>query len=248
MYHTPARTVSWEPEVVVQFDRWLALRARIERAWLSGDSAHVFAGCPDSTLVRQDSAFVMCDGPYIVHIRDLGTAPPNLARVQEIASGIWRTHSAVFVNQAELWIDDIRLGDVVRQTGAAGALDLTVAAADVADLALNVSRRDAQFRQLGADPSYVTDYAERPRGRPRAGLDRSDRRRRQDGGPHQGHRRGRRVRRGRRPGRTHSPRDACVRDGAVWRTGCSIRSRSRGPIRTETPGRSFRAPRRRPTP
>src|SRR5207247_10557236 len=62
-------------------------------------------------------------------------------------------------NQAELWIDDIRLGDVVRQTGAAGALDLTVAAADVADLALNVSRRDAQFRQLGADPSYVTDNA-----------------------------------------------------------------------------------------
>ncbi|HLQ69456.1 MAG TPA: cell surface protein SprA [Gemmatimonadales bacterium] len=159
MYHTPARTVSWEPEVVAQFDRWLALRARIERAWLSGDSAHVYPGCPDSTLVRQDGAFVMCDGPYIVHIRDPGTAPPNLARVQEIATGIWRTHSAVFVNQVELWIDDIRLGDVVRQTGAAGALDLTVAAADVADLALNVSRRGAQFRQLGADPSYVTDNA-----------------------------------------------------------------------------------------
>jgi cell surface protein SprA len=27
LYHTPARTISWEPEVRVSFDRWLALRA-----------------------------------------------------------------------------------------------------------------------------------------------------------------------------------------------------------------------------
>src|SRR5207237_5044125 len=118
MYHTPARTVSWEPEVVVQFDRWLALRARIEQAWLSGDSAQVFPGCPDSTLMRRDTAFVMCDGPYVAHIRDPGTAPPNLASVQDIAAGIWRTGTAVFVDPAELWVDVIRLGDVVRQTGA----------------------------------------------------------------------------------------------------------------------------------
>src|SRR5256886_15286044 len=32
MYHTPAKTTSWEPEVVVQFERWLGLRARIEQA------------------------------------------------------------------------------------------------------------------------------------------------------------------------------------------------------------------------
>src|SRR3989454_923517 len=33
------------------------------------------------------------------------------------------------------------------------------AAADVADVAISVSRRDAQFRQLGEDPSYVVDNA-----------------------------------------------------------------------------------------
>ena len=157
MYHTPARTISWEPEVVVNFERWLILRAKIEQAWLSGDSAHVFPGCPDSTLVPNDGAFVMCDGAYIVHIKDPGTAPPNLAQVQEIAAGMWRVKTSVFVDQAELWVDDIRLGDVVQETGAAGALDLGIAAADVAEVTLNLSRRDGQFRQLTEDPSYVTN-------------------------------------------------------------------------------------------
>jgi hypothetical protein len=157
MYHTPARTTSWEPEVVVQFERWLILRARIEQAWLSGDSARVYPGCPDSTLVPNDGAFVMCDGPYIAHVRDPGTAPPNLSRVQEIAAGMWRIGTSTVVDPAELWVDDIRLGDVVRETGAAGAIDIALAAADVADLAISLSRRDGQFRQLTDEPSYVTD-------------------------------------------------------------------------------------------
>jgi motility/secretion related protein SprA len=159
LYHAPARTVSWEPEVRVSFDRWLALRARIEQAWLAGDAPQIFAGCPDSTLLTPDSSYVMCDGPYIVHVKDPGTAPPNLAGVQEIAAGIWRMKTNVFIDQAEVWVDDIRLADVVQQTGMAGALDVSLTAADVADVALNLSRRDGQFRQLGQDPSYLTDNA-----------------------------------------------------------------------------------------
>jgi hypothetical protein len=157
MYHAPARTDTWEPEVVAAFEPWLLLRARIEQAWLAGDTAQVFPGCPDSTLVPHDGAYVMCDGPYIVHVRDPGTAPPNLARVQEIAAGIWRVGSAVPVDEAELWVDDIRLSDVVQEAGAAGALDLSIVAADLGDFSLNLSRRDGQFRQLGEDPKYVTD-------------------------------------------------------------------------------------------
>jgi len=157
MYHTPARTTSWEPEVVVQFERWLILRARIEQAWLRGDTAQIYPGCPDSSLLTPDSSYVMCDGPYIAHVRDPGTAPPNLSRVQEIAAGMWRVGTSVVVDPGELWVDDIRLGDVVREMGAAGAIDIAVAAADVADLAISVSRRDGQFRQLTDDPSYVTD-------------------------------------------------------------------------------------------
>jgi len=159
LYHAAARTASWEPEVVVDFERWLVLRAQIEQAWLRGDSARVYPGCPDSTLVPHDSAYVMCDGPYIVHVRDPGTAPPNLARVQEIAAGIWRVNDRIFVDQAEVWVDDIRVSDVVQEAGAAGAVDITLAAADVADVALSLSRRDGQFRQLGEDPSYNTEDA-----------------------------------------------------------------------------------------
>ena len=159
MYHVPARTSSWEPEVVVDFDRWLTLRAQIESAWLNGDTAQVYPGCPDSTIVPHTGAYVRCDGPYIVHVRDPGTAPPNLARVQEIAAGIVRVRDNVFIADAELWVDDIRLSDVVQDVGYAGALDVSLVAADVADLAFSISRRDGRFRQLGDDPSYITDDA-----------------------------------------------------------------------------------------
>src|SRR2546426_8240498 len=152
MYHTPARTTSWEPEVVVQFERWLILRARIEQAWLSGDSARVYPGCPDSTLVPNDGAFVMCDGPYIAHVRDPGTAPPNPARVQEIAAGMWRIQTGVLVDQAELWVDDIRLGDVVRETGAAGAIDVAGRGGPVARPAARVVRGRGAGVQIYSDP------------------------------------------------------------------------------------------------
>src|SRR5437879_13708349 len=68
-----------------------------------------------------------------------------------------RVDSRVLLDQAELWVDDIRLSDVVQDPGYAGAVDVTLTAADVADVAISVSRRDAHFRQLGEDPSYMTD-------------------------------------------------------------------------------------------
>ncbi|MGE5761867.1 MAG: cell surface protein SprA, partial [Gemmatimonadota bacterium] len=158
-YHAPARTSSWEPEVVIALDRWVALRAHIQQAWLGGDPPHVYPGCPDSTLVPNDTAYVMCDGAYIAHVKDPGGAPPNLAAVQEIAAGIWRVRSATFIDQAELWVDDIRLSDVVQNAGHAAALDIALTAGNLADLSLDVSRRDGNFRQLGEDPSYQTSQA-----------------------------------------------------------------------------------------
>src|SRR5919106_613748 len=99
----------------------------------------------------------MCDGPYLVHVRNPGTAPPNLAGVQELAAGMLRIADAVVVDQAEVWVDDIRLDDVVREAGLAGALDLRLTAANFADVTLNLYRRDGNFRQLGDDPGYVTE-------------------------------------------------------------------------------------------
>src|SRR3989442_1668192 len=101
----------------------------------------------------------MCDGPYVAHVRNPGTAPPKLGAVKELATGMLRVDSRVLLDQAELWVDDIRLSDVVQDCGNAGAVDDTLTAPDVADVAVSVSRRDAHFRQLGQDPSYLTDNA-----------------------------------------------------------------------------------------
>src|SRR2546428_8191447 len=101
----------------------------------------------------------MCDGPYVAPVRNPGTAPRNLAAVQELAAGMLRVDSRVLLDQAELWVDDIRLSDVVQDAGYAGAVDVPLPAADVADVAVSVSRRAAHFRQLGQDPSYLTDNA-----------------------------------------------------------------------------------------
>lgn len=157
LYHTPARTSSWEPEVLIGLDHWVSLRARIEQAWLRGDAPHVYPGCPDSTVVPFDTAYVMCDGSYIAHVRDPAIAPPNLAAVQEVAAGMLRVGGTTFIDQAELWVDDIRLSDVVQTAGTAAALDLALTASNFADVTLGLSRRDANFRQLGEDPSYQTD-------------------------------------------------------------------------------------------
>jgi hypothetical protein len=156
LYHTPARTSSWEPEVVMQLDRWIALRARIQQAWLAGQAPHVYPGCPDSTVVPNDTTYVMCDGPYVVHVKDPGVSPPNLAGVQELAAGLLRVRSTTFIDQAEVWVDDIRLSDVVQTAGTAAALDVALTASNLADVTLDVSRRDGNFRQLGEAPTYQT--------------------------------------------------------------------------------------------
>ena len=154
LYRTPVRTVDWLPEVVIDLRRWLLLRSAIEARFLSGEAPSGAAECGgDST------AYVACDGPYLVQVRDPGVAPPNLARVSEMATGILRTRQTVFIEQAELWVDDIRLDDVVDDMGVAGAVDLRIQAADVFDFALGYQTRDARFQQLTDGPSFSTDGA-----------------------------------------------------------------------------------------
>jgi hypothetical protein len=153
MFRAHVQTTTWLPDLVVDFAEWQALRSQIEQRFLSGQPPSGAAECGGDTL-----AYVACDSTrtYIVHVRDPGVAPPNLAQVREMAVGFERD-SGVAADTAELWVDDIRLSQVVKNAGYAGAVNLHVVAADVADLNVMMSRRDAQFRQLGEDPSYVTD-------------------------------------------------------------------------------------------
>ena len=153
MFRSSADTTTWLPDKVVDFTRWETMRADIERRFLSGEKPSGAAFCGGDTL-----AYVECDSArsYVVHILDPGVSPPNLAQVRELAVGLERDSGAV-TDSAEVWVDDIRLSQVVKDAGYAGAVNLHVVAADIADLNVLVSRRDAQFRQLGQDPSYVTD-------------------------------------------------------------------------------------------
>jgi hypothetical protein len=154
LYRTPARTVAWEPEVVVQLERWLVLRAEIEQAWLAGAPPQVFPGCPDSTfLPTADSAYVRCDGPYVAYVPFRPAAQPFPGRArgrQARPSGCSSTLRCGWTTSG---------CDVVDDVGLAGALDITLSAANVADFSLSVTRRDGQFRQLGEDPSYITSDA-----------------------------------------------------------------------------------------
>jgi hypothetical protein len=151
LYRAGARTMTWEPEVVVDFSTWLRLRADVEARYLRGDPP----GGPTACTGADTLAYYACNGPYLVQVRNPGVAPPNLARVQELAVGFVRDRGDS-TDSAEVWVDDIRLTGVVNDAGYAGALTVRVTAADVADLAVAVTRKDANFRQLGEDPSYVT--------------------------------------------------------------------------------------------
>jgi hypothetical protein len=151
LYRAPARSTTWEPEFVVDLELWRRLRAGLESRWLSGappsGSAECGAGDP--------TAYVACEGPYLVHLADPGINPPNLAAVQEVSAGIYKVGGGV-VAETELWVDDIRLGSPVSDVGTALAVDTRLIASDVGNLTAGYIRQDGQFHQLNSDPTYRT--------------------------------------------------------------------------------------------
>lgn len=176
LYRTPVNqggtSDAWLPEVSVDFRRFFALRAQIENAFLRGGSALACHGL-DSALVANSllptapgtQRFAACDSGYIVYTSNPAINPPNLAAVQELAVGILRVNDAgqgsggsiTPGDTLELWVDDIRLTSVVNDPGYAGQVGLNIAAADLGTFSINASRKDDNFRQLGEQPSFVTD-------------------------------------------------------------------------------------------
>ncbi len=152
LYRTPARTVDWEPEVVVDVNRWLALRAEVENSWLQGEPPSGSLECGGDP-----EAFIRCDGPYMIHVRDPAVRPPNLARVSEVAVGIFRVGNASVIPEAELWVDDIRLSDVVADVGIAGAVEARLTAADFAEVDFAFTGTDDRFRSIDQAPDYLAD-------------------------------------------------------------------------------------------
>lgn len=154
-FSQPARSTTWDPEMRIDLERWRALRTAVEGRRLQGLPADSIArvACGGDTL---SVAYVLCDGPYLVYIEDPGVTPPNLARVQELAAGVIRRGNVDPTQDAELWVDDIRLVEPISSVGAAVAVDARLLASNVADLSVGYVRRDGRFQQIGGEPSYQT--------------------------------------------------------------------------------------------
>lgn len=157
-------------DVSVDFDRWIALRDRIQQDYLAGKKESIACTGLDSALVAATPLplgivahrFAACsnDG-YIAYTIDPAVTAPNLAAVQELAVGMVRVANGGGAqptlpgDSLELWVDDIRLNRQVNTTGMAGQVGLTLNAADFGDLRLNVANRDPNFREMGEQPTFL---------------------------------------------------------------------------------------------
>ena len=160
MYNAPARTTSWDPEMLIDLTIWRDLREKIENARLrSPNRPSGWEGCGH---IGDSTAWFACtpDGAYLVQIRDPQINPPNLAAVQELAAGVyWPCDypckaTATGIAHTELWIDDIRVGLPVSRTGVVAALNARAQIADIGSLDVNGLYQSGNYHQLGQAPSY----------------------------------------------------------------------------------------------
>ena len=134
----------WLPEVRVDFGVWLDLRRQAEEIVSMAPPA------PGDPPVQIWSA----DSTYAVVLADRGRAP-NLAAVREISIGIWNETGQP--TSGEIWVDELRLGEAVKDVGIASSLNVSVDGAGVIETRLNVTNRGAFFRQLRDQPTYQDD-------------------------------------------------------------------------------------------
>jgi len=177
MYRAPLNggttRAAWLPEIRVDFQKLFALRAQIQNAFLSGARANTCTGL-DSVLIANTPApagasatdrYAACSDGYIAYTVAPGSSAPNLATVQELAVGMVRVSDGEGSrpiapgDTLELWVNDIRLADVVDEMGLAGQFAASIVASDFGDLRLSFSRRDAHFRQLAEQPEFLADNA-----------------------------------------------------------------------------------------
>jgi hypothetical protein len=134
----------WLPEVVIDFGRLFDLRRRAEEELIARPRG---PGDPPITVFSPDST-------YAVVLRNRGRAP-DLANVREISFGVWNQGTTDF--DGTVWINELRLGQGVRNVGIAGNLQATLVAGDFMETRLSVSSRGADFRQLRESRSNQTD-------------------------------------------------------------------------------------------
>ncbi|MBW7932637.1 MAG: cell surface protein SprA, partial [Gemmatimonadaceae bacterium] len=176
LYRTPVAAGSgqaaWLPEVRVDFDKFFALRAQLQNAFLQNSPDSLACHGADSVLIARSGLpagvdvrrYAACNGGYMVYTVDPNISPPNLAAVQDLAVGMIRVDSlgagagrVIPGDTLELWVDDMRLTKVDNTPGYAAQVGLSITAGDLGTFRAAFSHRDANFRQLNETPSYVSD-------------------------------------------------------------------------------------------
>jgi len=139
---------AWLPELTIELDRFIALRARAEDIMLRQ------GGLPgDSALKIWDvDVFPDGDSTYAIVIGQRSRAP-NLAAIRQVSLGAHNAGLDPLVS-GELWVDDLRLDLPVDEPGLVGRIDMDVRASDVLGLNFSYSSENPYFRQLAQDPSF----------------------------------------------------------------------------------------------
>lgn len=147
-YRTPLRpsvdegnvtTEDWLPEILVDFDPWFDLKVRAEQAYITGDAG-------DGPLVLWSD-----DDRYGIVMQDRFVAP-NLNSVREISIAVHNASGQPA--DGEVWINDIRLDEAMRDAGFAGHMDLGIRGGGLVSASLSYRGGGALFRQMGQDMSH----------------------------------------------------------------------------------------------
>ena len=153
LYRTPlTRVVSpdrvapgdWLPEIVVDFTEWLDLRRQAEEELIVNPRG---PQDPPVELWARDST-------YAVVLKDRARAP-NLAAVRELSLGVW--NRLMGSTTGEVWVNEMRLSDALRDVGVASHFGVDVEASDVWTTRMTVTSRGALFRQLEENPTFQAD-------------------------------------------------------------------------------------------
>jgi hypothetical protein len=136
-----AQPADWTPELVIDFQQWLDLKARAERLLIERGPR----------IMGVDTLW-SADSTYALVLEDRARAP-NLAAVRELVFAVY--NGGALATTGEVWIDELRVSRADTDPGAAGNIHLDVRGGDFVNASLSLANQGALFRQLGETPHYV---------------------------------------------------------------------------------------------
>jgi hypothetical protein len=175
MYRSPlnaGQTAAAWTDLVIDFQRFVALRKKVQTDYLAGKKESIACTGVDSAMIAAtplpvgivSHRFAACDDGYMVYTVDPAVSAPNLTAVQEVAVGILRVAATggaggsgpiVPGDTLDLWVDDVRLSRPTNTVGIAGQVGASINFGDFADVRMSVSNKDPNFRQLGEQAQFL---------------------------------------------------------------------------------------------